>query len=496
MYCTVQLYYSQEQTKEQKMRCHVQRSKLLGLGAVTTVSLLLSGCSIPDMGILKSPNEELVAAVTKGGEYAYPDVKWWERYEDKNLNRLIEAGLKNSPSIDEAFARLAKANAQSELAGAPLSPSVDANGSVTRTRQSYNNGVPSAFVPQGFKNAGKVTLDFQYELDFWGKNREGLNAALSEARASQYEAEQTRLIVSTSIAGAYADLARLYSALDDARQSADVRMETADLFQKRYEQGLENESGALQAKANYEAAEAEIAFLEEQIDLTKNGILFLVGENPDGAAHLDRPHVAKLKTLQIPQNIPANLIGHRPDILAARDRLEAGASRINVARAGYYPNINLVAFVGQQTLGLSNFFVHDSFIGGVGPAISLPIFEKGKLDGNYKGAWADYDIALAQYNASILNAIKEFADSRTSSNALGKRIERTQAALSASKKAYDVAKKRYEGGLGTYIEVLRAEDAVISNRRSLTDIRMRTLTLDIAAVKALGGGFLFEDRKN
>lgn len=478
------------------MRCHVQHNRLIVLCGVTTVSLMLSGCAIPDMGILKKPNQELVDAATKGGEYVYPDVKWWEKYEDKNLNQLIESGLKNSPSMDQAFARLAKANAQTELAGASLSPSVNANGSITTTRQSYNNGVPSAFVPQGFKNAGKVTLDFQYELDFWGKNREGLNAALSEARASQYEAEQTRLIVSTSIANSYADLARLYYNLDDAQQSAKVRNDTIVLFQKRYEEGLENQSSVEQAKANYEVAEAEIAFLEEQIDLTKNTILALVGENPDAATHLDRPHVTKLKTLQIPQNIPANLIGHRPDILAARDRLEAVASRINVARAGYYPNINLVAFVGQQTLGLSNFFVHDSMIGGVGPAIGLPIFEKGKLDGNYKGAWADYDIALAEYNASILNAIKEFSDARTSSNALGKRIERTQAALNASKKAYDVAKTRYEGGLGTYIEVLRAEDAVISNKRSLTDIRMRTLTLDIAAIKALGGGFLSEDRKN
>jgi NodT family efflux transporter outer membrane factor (OMF) lipoprotein len=495
MYCTVQLYYSQEQTKEQKMRCHVQLSKLLGLGAITTVSLLLSGCAIPDLGILKSPNEELVAAATQGEEYAYPDVKWWERYEDKNLNRLIETGLKSSPSIDEAFARLAKANAQSELAGAPLSPSVDANGSVTRTRQSYNNGVPSAFVPQGFKNAGKVTLDFQYELDFWGKNRDSLKAALSEGMAAQYEAEQTKLILSTSIANSYADLARLYSDLDDAQQSSNVRNKTVTLFQKRYKEGLENQSGVEQAKANYEAAEAETALLEEQIGLTKNGISYLVGESPDSAVNLQRPHVLKLKTLQMPQNIPANLIGHRPDVLAARSRLEAAASRINVARAGYYPNINLVAFLGQQALGLSNFFAHDSFIGGVGPAISLPIFEKGRLDGNYKGAWADYDIALTQYNASILNAIKEFADSRTSSNALGKRIEHTQAALNASKKAYMVAKTRYEGGLGTYIEVLRAEDAVISNQRNLTDIRMRALTLDVAAVKALGSGFIFEGKQ-
>ncbi|OIN87562.1 MAG: hypothetical protein AUJ12_02220 [Alphaproteobacteria bacterium CG1_02_46_17] len=473
------------------MRCNVERNRLFGLGGAVTLSLLLAGCSIPDMGMLKAPRAELVGAVTNGEEYAYPDAKWWEKYEDGNLNHLIEAGLENSPTIDEAFARLAKAGAQSELAGAPLSPNVDVNASVTRTRQSYNNGVPSAFVPQGFKNAGKMTLDFQYELDFWGKNRDSLKAAVSEERAAQYEAEQARLIVSTSITASYADLVRLYSDLDDAKRSSDVRRETIALFQKRYEEGLENQSSVEQAKANYEAAEAEIAFLEEQIGLAKNSIYLLVGKNPDGSVNLERPHVAKLKTLQIPKNIPANFIGHRPDILAARDRLEAAASRINVARAGYYPNINLVAFVGRQALGLSSFFEGDSFIGGVGPAISLPIFEKGKLDGNYKGAWADYDIALAQYNAAILNAIGEFADVRTSTNALGKRISRTQAALGASEKAYKVAKTRYEGGLGSYIEVLRAEDAVISHQRSLTDIRMRTLTLDIAAVKALGGGLLF-----
>ena len=206
---------------------YFRRHILLFLG------VLLSGCAIePDLGPLPKPDpERKYAAIHEIASLKFPEQKWWEDYNDPQLTALIEDGLQKSPTMAEALARLKKANAEALVAGAPLLPELDIQGSIQKYKQSYNNGIPSSAVPHGFKDSAKVALNFNYEIDFWGKNREQLKAALSEVTAAKLDAAQARVMISTSIAQNYAELAQLYAELDEAKKGIEIRKKRGEAGQ-------------------------------------------------------------------------------------------------------------------------------------------------------------------------------------------------------------------------------------------------------------------------
>lgn len=453
----------------------------------------LSGCVlVPELGKLPQPKNINDYQINDKGSLSstdWPKSSWWEAYEDTQLNACIGEAFINAPTIVEAEARLRKAAGYAEQAGAKLFPATNLTASYNKLKQSYNYGVPEAFVPKGFQDNVEATLDFNYELDFWGRNRHLVEAATSTQEAAALDIEQARLIVSTAIAEAYAELSKLYADLDTAQEALKVRTKTTQLFKMRFHKGLENEGGYKQALAASELAEEDIQALLESISLTKNRIAALMGEGPGRGQKLERPHIAACCLSGVPNNIPAELLGRRPDIIAARYRVEASASQVQVAQANFYPNINLSALVGYQSLGLEVFTNSGSRIGSFGPAINLPIFNGGNLRGQYYAARADYEAAVAQYNAAVVNALNDVANALTSLNKIGIRIQKTKAAVIASRSAYDVIHARYKGGLATYLEVLRAEDMLIANRRALADILSRSFTLEVALIRALGGGF-------
>ncbi len=457
----------------------------------TLLVLSLSGCvTPPDLGEVPQPRSDLFSSKNQGLNPAiYPEQDWWKIYKDPQLDALIQEGLLRSPNIAEASARLLKADALIEQADASLLPSVGADASIQKYRQSYNNGVPAAFVPKGFQNTAIATLNVSYDVDFWGKNRAVLATVLSEREAARLETEQAKMILSTSVAAMYAKLAQFYAELDEAKGSVIVRLKTVQLFEKRYKNGLENEGGVDQAKASHASAEADVAAVEESIGLIRNGIAALIGATPSRAMTIERPRLSNMYSFGAPAVLPADLISRRPDLIASRLKLEATAHRINVARSGFYPNINFAASLGHQSLGLDHFFKSGSLIGSIGPAIHLPIFDGKRIEGQYRDARADYEVSLAQYESVIIQAMREVADALVSKKALAHRAQKSQAALTAAERAYKAIKNRYEGGLATYLEVLRAEDTLISNRRIMANLRTRSFTLDVALVKSLGGGF-------
>jgi NodT family efflux transporter outer membrane factor (OMF) lipoprotein len=196
-----------------------------------------------------------------------------------------------------------------------------------------------------------------------------------------------------------------------------------------------------------------------------------------------------VRAFGLPANLQADLIGRRPDVVAARLTAEAARKRIKAAKADFYPNVNLTAFLGAQSLGLNMLTKSGSGFGSVGPAITLPIFDSGRLQGAYRGARAEYDAAVATYDQTLTHALQEVADSAVSARALDERLGKSREALAASGAAYGLARQRYARGLGSYLDVLTAEDALISNRRTVADLESRAFTLDVALVRALGGGF-------
>ncbi len=460
---------------------------------VPLIAGALAACaSQPDLGA--APKPLAAASLASARSFAAPAADWpadgwWRAYGDPQLDQLIEAALAGAPDMAAAKARLERAKAAADQARAALFPSLSAGGLIGQAKQSYNYGFPKLFVPKGYLTAPQISLNFDYEIDFWGKNRNAVAAATSEARAAAADAAEARLTLSTAVAAAYADLARLHAERAVAARSLASREETLDLVRRRVANGVDSEAELDEAAAGPPAARAELAAVDEQIALIRDQLAALIGQGPDRGLSITPPGQAALKAFGLPDRLAADLIGRRPDLAAAKWRAQAAARRIGVAKAAFYPNVNLSAVIGYESLGLTRLVAAGSDYGQYGAAVSLPIFEGGRLIANLRGARADYDAAVASYDATLIQALREVADAAASQRALVDRLKQSREALADEEAAYRIARLRYEGGVANYQMVLLAEDAVLRARRDVVDLEARAFSLDIQLIKALGGGF-------
>lgn len=477
---------------------------LLALPALLASSIaaaVLSGCAaVPqqsNLPALRAP-EDLAAerslaspnpSATASPAEQWPSDNWWQQFGDPQLDTLIAQGVAGASDIRIAEARFARAAAVAGMTKSSLLPTLNAAAEGGATQPSDNFLIPSGFVPRGWPEYGQVSLALNWQLDFWGRNRQALAAARSEAEAARVEASAARLAVASGIAAAYAELAAAEAGRDAAENAVRVRQQSHDLMQARMMQGLEDMSAVQRARSALAAAQGDRAAADEAVAHIRNGIAALMGQGPDRGLTITRPHLAPIGWTALPAQIPANLLGRRPDVIAARLRAEGAASRIRAARAAFYPDVNLAGIVGFQALGLDNVFTKGSDFGTVGPALNLPLFNGGRLTGQYRAAEAEYALAVAQYDGALVQALREVADAAASQQALGKRLEQARAAEHAAQAAWTIAGNRYRGGLSRALDVLDAEDALIAARRTVALLESRAFAVDVALIRALGGGY-------
>lgn len=462
--------------------------------AVLLLALCTGACAtVPNLGPLPvARTEALQAASVKSlaaTQSQWPANDWWQQYRDPQLSQLIAEALAGSPDLDAAAARIRTAQGLAQRAGAALKPTIDGFAVVQGVKFSQNGFIPEGAIPEGWNAFGAVGLGVSFNLDLWGKNRAALRAAKLDAEAARFEADATRLALTTSIASAYAELAALYAQHDSFTAAIRIRSETLALVEQRVAQGLDNQSARRQASAKLELTRAALASTDESIGLTKNALAALVGTGPGRALTIERPAVSTLTAQGVPAGAAIDLIGRRPDIAAARTRVAAASEGIKVARADFYPNINLYALAGMQSFGLASLFTSGSGIGAAGPAITLPIFHGGALQGQYRARRGQYDEAVALYDSQVIAALHETADALTSQQKLGAQLADSRAALADFEAADHLARLRYSQGLSTYLDVLTAEQGVIDARLEVARLETRGFALDVALIRALGGGF-------
>lgn len=459
--------------------------------------MALAGCAaVPDLGPQPMPRgpESIAAAqslpATPGTQW--PAEGWWAAFGDPQLDALIREGLVNSPDVAAATARLRRAGGAAQQAGAATLPSLDASGRAGYDRQSLNMGYPDEFrrlLPRGWQESGQVAANFSFDLDLWGKNRAALAAATSEERAAAIDARQARLMLSTGIAAAYFELARLQAERDVRQAALDLRTASRKLVGDRQANGLETRGSLRQSEAEVATARVSLSEVDQAIATRRHQIAAMMGAGPDRGMAIAAPALAPVAAPSLPEGVTTDLIGRRPDIAAARERAEAAASRIKAARGDFYPSLRLDALVGLQSLGLGNLVDNQSIYGSVGPAISLPIFRGGAIQGGYRVARANYDEAVANYDRTVLAAYQDVADSVTAQRSIAGRLTDARAALTASEEAYSIAQGRYRGGLSNYLDVLSVEDRMLQARLAVAGLEAAARSADLALIRALGGGF-------
>jgi NodT family efflux transporter outer membrane factor (OMF) lipoprotein len=464
-----------------------------GRAALIAALLLTGACaSVPRLGPKPEPRGPEAFASSQalaGSATSWPGDGWWRRYGDAQLVQLIDEARAGSPDLQAAAARMRTAEGYAQRAGAALKPRIDAGARAVLAKESQRTEFPAALVPDGWNDSGSIGIGFSLDLDLWGKNRAALRAANADADAAGFELHEAELALTTGIASTYADLASLYARRDSLDSALTIRSKTAELVGQRVAAGLDHQTALRNAEAHVAQTRAEIEAADEAIQLTKNALAALAGAGPDRALTMERPKLSALQTQALPADASINLIGRRPDIAAARARIEAGSQRIKEAKAGFYPDINISALVGLQAFGLGNLFSGHSTFGSAGPAISLPIFHGGDLQGQYRARRGQYDEAVALYDASVIKALHETADAVTSQRMLARRLGESRTALAAYQDAHRLARQRYEHGLATYLDVLSAEEGVVAAQLDVAQLEARAFTLDVSLIRALGGGF-------
>lgn len=461
--------------------------------ALLSLVLLASACaSVPNLGPKPMPHSasDFASSASLGSTAsAWPADGWWLRYGDLQLNRMMDEALIGSPDLEAAAARMRTAEGFAQRAGAALKPTVDAFAQPELVKQSQNQAMPAAAIPNGWNSSGSLGLSFSLDLDLWGKNRAAFRAANADADAAGFEFQEARLALTTGLAATYADLASLYAQRDTFVSALDIRTQTAKLVRQRVNAGLDTNAELKQADARISQARADLDATDEAIALTNNALAALIGAGPDRALTIDRPAIAQLRAQGVPANAGVDLIGRRPDIAAARARVEGAGERIKEAKAAFYPNINLSALIGLSSFGLGNLFNSGSNFGSVSPAVSLPLFHGGALQGQYRGRRGQYDEAVALYDRQVIEALHDAADAVTSQKMLASRLASSRSALADFEEANRLARQRYEHGLSTYLDVLSAEEGVLGARLDVAQLQARAFTLDVQLIRALGGGF-------
>jgi NodT family efflux transporter outer membrane factor (OMF) lipoprotein len=456
--------------------------------------LLLAGCAAPDLGPLATLHSanELVSSDSLGQQAlsaaAWPTESWWHRYGDPQLDTLMDEALKLNPSLKMAQARIRQAEAiagRAEAAGAPQLGLADKN-----NRQLFSgHGTTPPPVAGQWKWVNEATLNGAYEFDFWGKNQSAIEAAVGITHAVEVDAYASRLVLVTNILRSYARLQQAYQQLDIAIATLAQRQRILDLTQQRVRARIDSAVDLKQAESLMPVAKVQIAQINEAIALGKAELGALTGQGPDRGLALARPAMREVRATLLPSAVPAELVGRRPDIVAQRWRVEAAGKEIRNAKAQFYPNISLTAFIGLQSLGFANFNDAASRITGVGPALSLPIFDGGRLKSNLAGRNADYDYAVEQYNATVIEAVRDVVSQLVSLRAIEEQRALQREAVLTADDAYQLASQRYRSGVGNYLQVLSAELQKLASERQQSDLDMRAIELDIGLARALGGGF-------
>ncbi len=461
--------------------------------AALALSGAVSACALPPAPRAVPPLKTVEfigdTQTLSGGTVDFPVDRWWIAYGDAGLDALIEEGLARSPDLALADARIRAADAASDRAGGTLQPSLSVDGTVGGNKQSYNLGIPAQFVPRGVIETGKLSATLGLNLDIWGKNRAALAAARGEAEAARVDAAQARLLLSSGIALSWGNLAQLLATRDLALRSVEALGGIAQLTERRVGAGIDNRADLELATARRAGAEQALAAIEEAIALERNRLAALVGAGPDRATRLPTPSANLRSVTGVPANLAASLLGRRPDVVSARLRAEAAALRVKSARRAFYPDINLAAVVGLQSLGLGQLFNSGSQFANFGPAASLPIFDGQRLRSNFRTAESGYDEAAARYDQTLLGALREVADTLESKRALTARLGTARTAAQSAAEAARLMQQRQAEGVANLLQALTAEDNALSSQRALAELEARSFLLDVTLVRALGGGF-------
>jgi outer membrane protein, multidrug efflux system len=453
------------------------------------LGLILTGCAVgpnykrpaADVPATYRGPMDVDAAKTASGSLG--EQKWWNVFQDTQLQQLIRTALQQNYDVRIAAARVLEAQAQLGITRADQYPNLSATGSGTSLHNPVIGPIPSYGLV-----LGRVGVSAGWDLDFWGKYRRATEAARAELLASEWARQEVNATLVANVAGAYFQLRELDLELDISKRALASRNESLDLTKTLEEHGINSILDVRQAEQLVYTAGTEITDLERRIGQQEDLLSNLLGNNPAAIARgLDltaEPHAP-----QVPAGLPSALLERRPDIRQAEQLLVASNARIGVAKAAYFPDISLTATPGFQSPALTSLFNGSSGLWTFAGTITQPIFEGGKLKSNVRLAEAQQQESVLTYQQTIQGAFRDVSDALIAYQKTQEFRAQQELLAHSAQDAAQLSGKRYEAGTTNYLEVLTNETNYFSAELGLAQARLNELLSLVQIYKALGGGW-------
>ena len=416
--------------------------------------------------------------------------KWWERFADPTLSSLVDSALSNNLSFLMAGRRLEAARWSYAAAAGVLFPKATLAGSATRSQNGPNTSSGSSSRRVVHRDLYRAGFDMSWEIDLFGGSRREVEEAQALWEGAEYSLQDAWVSLTAEIGSAYIELRTVQERLDVARTNLAIQTETYDILKSRLDSGIGDELAVNQAKYNVEQTRAGIPNLLAQEERYKNAIAILVGVMP-GSLHEFLAPETERDWMTAPQKIgeiPLDVMRARPDVRAAERALAAQVAAVGVAKAQLFPKFYLNGTIGLEALHAKKFLRRDSLYGSIGPSISWPIFQGGRIYANFKAEEAKMDEACLKYELAIQTAFEETRNAYSAYTQEYHRYQSLQGAVKAAKDAENIAQDLYKNGLSDFNNVLDAQRSLLTLSEALTISRGSITVKLIALYKALGGG--------
>jgi multidrug efflux system outer membrane protein len=457
----------------------------------TALALALAGCAqvTPDMH--PQTRREIASAELSAGiklaHEGWPEAQWWTAYHDEQLNALIKQALADGPSLEVAAAHIGSARSALSRSAADLGVDVSAYANANRQRYS-GTGLFPAPIGGAYFTEETLRLDLRYNFDWWGKNRAQVAAAVGELNAGRAEYAEAEQSLAGAIAQSYFRLQGAWARLANAGQLAATQTALVQDKARRIARGLANADEQRAAEAELSLIRKQQALLKSDIACEREALRALAGAGNTALADL-KPVALAPAPHALPARLGMDLLARRPDLQAARWKLEASLSRIDAARAAFYPDLNLAGSIGLDTVKLENLLQAASRTVYLGPTLTLPLFDSKRLDAQLDSARTGRNERIAEYNQAIVEAVREVAQGGAQLQGIEQEIAQQAAATGSARAQLASAQARLDHGLADNSSVLNARLALLKQQDADVYLQQVQLLAEVALTNALGGGY-------
>ena len=416
---------------------------------------------------------------------------WWTLFGDERLNDLETRAMTANQSLQAAFARLEQARADTRVARADLLPTLAASGSATRSRVSQNSPTYLAGPRSGRLEGSDLVLqgDLSYEIDLWGRVRNQVQAARDTQQAQADALGTLRLSIGAELANDYFALRVFDTQSDILHKTIADYSHSLSLVGALFDGGAVALADLEQATSQLLSAQTQLADSELMRGQMQHAIAVLIGEHPSAFSLPANPLPLDQDPPVVDPGLPSTLLQRRPDVAEAERRVAAANAQIGVARAAYFPQFSLVGNAGFNSVKASSFLSAPSLFWSIGPQVSAPLFEGGRLVAQTERTKAVYREQVANYRGAVLAAFQDVEDNLLALRQLERESISQQGSVEAAGIALRKSQERYEEGLVTYLEVSTNETTALQAQLSLVNVQRRRMSASVLLVKALGGGW-------